>query len=207
MRSAFRAALEGFVALAGAVPVGHLDEPALGAWSVRELIGHASRAITTIEDNLGRRSDGPDVPTPAAYYRVVGASPRGSDARRQRDESIATRARASAAALGGDPGATLAEMAHRVATVVDGSDDATPVATAAGQMTLITYLPTRTFELVVHGLDLAGALDLPVPAVLRPAIAESTVLAGEIAGGLPEAPDVLLALCGRRNLPDAFSVV
>jgi hypothetical protein len=35
----------------------------------------------------------------------------------------------------------------------------------------------------------------------------STVLAEEIAAGLPSAPDVLLALCGRRGLPEAFSVV
>jgi hypothetical protein len=74
-------------------------------------------------------------------------------------------------------------------------------------MTLIGYLPTRTFELAVHSLDLAGALHLAVPQVLGPAVSASLVLAAEIAAASPEAPQVLLALCGRRRLPEAFSVV
>jgi len=34
----------------------------------------------------------------------------------------------------------------------------TPVATPVGGMTLRVYLPTRAFELTVHGLDLVRAL-------------------------------------------------
>ncbi len=81
------------------------------------------------------------------------------------------------------------------------------MASPAGQMTLAGYLPTRTFELAVHTLDLSAALGAPVPEVLQPAIAMSVMLAAEIAAGLPSAPDVLLALCGRRRLPEAFNVV
>ena len=33
-----------------------------------------------------------------------------------------------------------------------------------GEMTLDQYLATRVVELVVHGLDLAAAIDLPTPA-------------------------------------------
>ena len=59
-------------------------------------------------------------------------------------------------------------------------------------MTLIDCLPTRTFELAVHGLDLARALGLPTPASLRPGIAASLELAGAIGARLPTAGDLLL---------------
>ncbi len=207
VRSSFRSAVDGFVELVGTVPAARLGEPALGSWSVRDLIGHACRALSTIESYAGRAADGPPVDGPAAYYAAAGAAPPGSDDRRRRDASIAERGREAGEALGDDPAAAVRVLAERVTALVDRSDDATPMATAVGRMTLAGYLPTRTFELVVHGLDLAGALGLPVPEVLRPAIAASTVLAGEIAAGRPDAPQVLLALCGRHGLPEGFSVV
>lgn len=45
----------------------------------------------------------------------------------------------------------------RVLSLVDGWSDDAPVAMAAGAMALVDYLPTRTFELAVHSLDLARA--------------------------------------------------
>ena len=139
-------------------------------------------------------------------WTLAGASPPGSDARRKRDESIAERGKKAGAALGVDPATAVRALAERVTALVDATEDETPMATAAGRMTLVGYLPTRTFELVVHSLDLAGALDLSVPPTLGPAIAASTALAGEIAAARPDAPLVLLAPCGRRNLPATFSV-
>jgi uncharacterized protein (TIGR03083 family) len=206
VRSSFHGAVDGFVELVGAVPAGRFDDPALGTWTVRDLIGHASRALSTIEDYCGRESDGPIVDGPAEYFTLAGASPPGSDARRKRDESIAERGKQAGAALGDEPATAVRALAERVTALVDATEDEMPMATAAGRMTLVGYLPTRTFELVVHGLDLAGALGLRVPPALGPAIAASTALAGEIAAARPEAPLVLLALCGRRNLPATFSV-
>ena len=71
---------------------------------------------------------------------------------------------------------------------------------------LHTYLPTRIFELAVHGMDIARALDMPFPlpeAVLAEALDVATRTA--IATGQGEA--VLLALTGRSALPASFSVV
>ncbi|MCL4413405.1 MAG: maleylpyruvate isomerase N-terminal domain-containing protein [Actinobacteria bacterium] len=207
VRSTFRCAVDGFVAVVDAVPSTRLSEGALGSWNIRDLIGHASRALSTIESYGGRTIEGPLTAGPAGYFAQIGEAPPGSDARRRRDDMIAERGREAGAALGDNPAATVRTLAERVIDLVDTMGGDTPVASPAGQMTLAGYLPTRTFELVVHTLDLATALGLPVPEVLRPAIAMSTMLAGEIAAGLPSAPDVLLALCGRGGLPEAFSVV
>lgn len=207
VRSSFQSAMDGFVALVATVPPGQLDRAGLGTWSVRDLIGHASRALSTIESYMGQTSDGAHLEGPAAYFAAAGAAPPGSAARAERDASITERAKESGEALGDDPGAAVRALAAHVAALVDASEDDTPMATALGQMTLSTYLPTRTFELVVHSLDVARALDLEVPEALGSGIAASVVLAGEIAARHPAAPQVLLALCGRRGLPEAFSVV
>ena len=80
--------------------------------------------------------------------------------------------------------------------LVAGNDDPL-VTTALGGMRLRQYLPTRTFELVVHGLDIARAAGLPTPAYSAGLL--TTVLelaaAAAVLGG--RGPDVLLALTGR----------
>jgi hypothetical protein len=71
---------------------------------------------------------------------------------------------------------------------------------------LHSYLPTRTFELAVHGLDIARAVGIsytPPAEVLE----EATVLAARIAAAEGHGPTVLLALTGREELPRSFSVV
>ena len=71
---------------------------------------------------------------------------------------------------------------------------------------LHTYLPTRTFELAVHGLDIARAtgLSFDLPADV---LDEAAVLAARI-GWQPVAGDtVLMSLTGRTALPPSFSVV
>jgi hypothetical protein len=91
------------------------------------------------------------------------------------------------------------------AKVASAPDDAF-VATVAGGMRLIEYLPTRTFELVVHTADLTSALGI---AAAPPAVAAASALrlAADLALERDSAVDVLLALTGRRPLPDGFSIV
>lgn len=74
-------------------------------------------------------------------------------------------------------------------------------------MSLADYLPTRTFELTVHNLDLARAIGAPVPAAIGPAISEACGLAGRLAGCHPQAAELLLMLTGRTQLPTGLSVV
>ncbi len=74
-------------------------------------------------------------------------------------------------------------------------------------MTLVDYLPTRIFELSVHGLDLARALTLVEPAGLEPGIRASLELAGQLAADSPSATTLLLALTGRGGLPPDFTLL
>jgi hypothetical protein len=80
------------------------------------------------------------------------------------------------------------------------------IETIAGPMRLDEYLPTRTFELVVHGVDIGRATGL-VAAYDEVVLAEATVLAARVAVRTGAGVDVLLALTGREALPAGFSVV
>jgi hypothetical protein len=76
--------------------------------------------------------------------------------------------------------------------------------TVAGPMRLVDYLPTRTFELVVHGLDIARAAGVEAT-YPEPVVTQAVTLAGQVAVSTGRGPDLLLALTGRQPL--GFSVV
>jgi uncharacterized protein (TIGR03083 family) len=203
IKSDYLGAAAGFLELIRQVPGSAWSQPALGEWDVRGLAGHASRALTTVENYLeaagsapaaGKRVDGP-----VAYYLAV----RGSTT----PDAIAQRGRETGDALGKNPAEAVQDLVRRITVLVRHTPDEALVATPAGTMTLIGYLPTRTFELAVHGLDLARALGLDPPASLAPAVAASLELAGAIGARLPSAPELLLLLTGRSGLPDNLSVV
>ena len=78
--------------------------------------------------------------------------------------------------------------------------------TIAGGMRLDEYLRTRTFELVVHGLDIEGASGV-APAFAQDPLVDATGLAAEVAALTGRAPDLLRAVTGRGSLPQGFSVV
>ena len=196
-REAFAAAATWFAGTTTAVH-GHEDAPGLGEWSVRDLVGHTSRSLTTVEQYL-RTAPGPvEVSSPAEYFRLLSEASRGP--------GVAQRGRDAGAALGPDlPGAVAALSERVVAQVLASSPDAF-VATPAGGMRLADYLPTRAFELTVHTCDLVVALGgAPVP---PPAAAASALrLAADLAGASDAAGEVLLALTGRRPLPPGYTAL
>jgi hypothetical protein len=78
--------------------------------------------------------------------------------------------------------------------------------TPFGGIRLREYLPTRTFELTVHGLDLTHALG--VPAALPAAALEASLnLAAALAVHTGKAGHLLLAATGRRQLPAGFNLL
>ncbi|WP_243757920.1 maleylpyruvate isomerase N-terminal domain-containing protein [Allobranchiibius sp. GilTou38] len=90
-------------------------------------------------------------------------------------------------ALGDDPAAGFGALVDQVGAELASADPAAVITTIAGGMTVDTYLPTRTFELVVHGLDICAAADLPTtftPASLN----ETCALAGRIAARAGRGP-------------------
>ncbi len=78
------------------------------------------------------------------------------------------------------------------------------ITTAAGGMRLTDYLPTRTFELVVHGLDIAAAVSTPWSPP-DDALAEAVALAGRIAVLRGDGTRLLRLVTGRED--GDFSVV
>jgi hypothetical protein len=75
-----------------------------------------------------------------------------------------------------------------------------------GGMRVRDWLPTRTLELVVHGMDAAGAAGVPFepPAA---ALAETAAVLARVAAAVGDGPAVIRALTGRGTLPAGFSVV
>jgi uncharacterized protein (TIGR03083 family) len=199
VRDNYLGAAQAFLELVGQVPEEAWSKQALGDWDVRGLTGHASRALTTVETYLAAPASGPRQDGPVSYFLTVreGTTP----------EAIAQRGRETGDALGPDPAGAVRELVQKISALVRETPDDALLATPAGAMTLADYLPTRTFELAVHGLDLARALGLPAPPALAPGIAASLELAGAIGARLPTAGDLLLLLTGRTGLPGGLSVV
>ena len=175
------------------------DAPALGVWTVRDLVGHTSRSLLTVESYL-REGPGPEEALSAAdYYEASRAAL--ADA-----EAVAERGRQAAAALGAEPVAAVAEIIERVLPLVAAAGVDAYIASPVGDMWLADYLPTRTFELVVHGCDLAAACAFTADVTEGPAAAAGA-LAARLAARGGTAGDLLLAATGRRALPPGFTVL
>jgi uncharacterized protein (TIGR03083 family) len=177
------------------------SQPGLGEWDVRSLVGHTSRALLTVESYLDRPAGHVDVESALEYFRRGRAA---AD-----DTAVAERGRAAGEALGTDPAAVAGEVAaiaDRVLARVERCHGEEVVTTIAGGMRLVDYLPTRTFELVVHTVDLATALGVPAEPPPRPAAQALDLLAG-LAVQEGVAARVLRAATGREGLPAGFSVL
>jgi hypothetical protein len=142
-----------------------------------------------------------DITAPQEYYLRVNPASLG-----MAPEGVVERGRQAGRDLGDDPAATVDELVSRVLNeLADAGDPLITVIGGAG-IRLHTYLPTRTFELAVHGLDIARAvgISLVLPADV---LAEATALAARIAVSEGYGETVLLALTGRDGLPPSFSIV
>jgi uncharacterized protein (TIGR03083 family) len=185
--------------------VNHIDPsswraPGLGAWDLRALVGHTSRALVTVLNYLDQPAEAEDLESPQQYYVVVAQLGATNAA------AIVERGRRAGRDLGDDPPAAVRALIERVTAKLKHADPDALVQTIGGGMRIRHYLPTRTFELVVHSLDIIAVTGLR--AALAPdALAHATRLATDIAIELGQGPTVLQALTGRARLPHGFSVV
>jgi uncharacterized protein (TIGR03083 family) len=193
----FAEAATAYAALVAAIAPDQWTEPGLGEWDLRALVGHTSRSLVTVETYLGQPAATEDLTSPAAYLAAIASVD---------PASVADRGRAAGQALGEDPAGFVRALVDRVLPLVAGDDDPL-ITTVGGGMRLRQYLPTRTFELVVHGLDIARAAGLPTPGYSTGLLTEVLGLttAAAVLGG--RGPELLLALTGRTTLPPGFSVV
>ncbi|MGZ5377386.1 MAG: maleylpyruvate isomerase family mycothiol-dependent enzyme [Mycobacterium sp.] len=197
----FTSAARSFAALVHEIPAGAWGEPGLGEWDVRAQVGHTSRSLTRVRSYLRTTADREDIATPQEYYVRVTPSALGID-----PANVAERGRQAGRDPGDDPAPAVDELVSGVTSDLAAVDD--PLIEVIGGLgiRLHTYLPTRIFELAVHGMDIARALDIPFrlpEAVLAEAL--DVAMRTAIATGHGEA--VLLALTGRSALPSSFSVV
>ena len=137
------------VELASQVPEDRLEDVGLGVWSVRSLLGHAARSLLTVIEYLGHPAEEVALDSALAYLSSAG---------RAAPAAIAQRGVAAGRELGDDPATRVAALAEQSARLVRTTPADQLLTTIAGGMRLEDYLPTRTLELVVHGLDLAAAI-------------------------------------------------
>ncbi|WP_168582320.1 maleylpyruvate isomerase family mycothiol-dependent enzyme [Gephyromycinifex aptenodytis] len=170
-----------------------LDGPGLGSWDLRGLIGHTSRAMSTVITYLKMPATSVTCTDALGYYIWVADSPGA-------DDKIAQRGVEAGAALGADVAGAFSGLARQVRGVLDrvpvGADPV--VSTLAGGMLLSQYIPTRTFELIVHGYDIAAAAGIefaPHPEV----VADTVALAARIGVALGHGPALVPVLAGRGS--------
>jgi len=205
-RRSYRSAAVAYADLVSRLPADRWDSPAaLGDWTLRELVGHtASSALRQVPEVLGTPASEVLVATAEGYFAYGRGVP--APVLATAVAASAEDAHATGESLGDDPAAVIGELAGRATHALAEAGDDDIVATPAGGMRVRDWLPTRTFELVVHGLDAAAAGGVPHGLALE-AVAEATTLASRLAVALGEGEALLRALTGRGELPPKFTVL
>jgi len=198
VRETFAEAAQTFAELVRRIPADRWKGPGLGEWNLRSLVGHTSRSLITVETYLGQPADAEELLIPAAYFvAVAGIDP----------ASVVDRGVAAGKALGENPAEFVDALAKRVAALLETAGNPL-INTAAGGKRLENYLPTRSFELVVHSLDIAAAVpDIEGPEFSDQLLSEVARVAATAAVLLGRGVEMMLALTGRASLRPGFSVV
>ena len=185
-REAFDQAVGFFLETVRQVPADRWEAPALGVWSVRELVGHTSRAMTLVDQ-----------------YATVGAGGRTGFGT---SEEIAERGKEAGRLLGDDPAGAVDEIAKRVRALVASLPDDHPLETPVGTRGLVAYMATRVSELTIHTIDLASVIGVHVEPPAECILVTLYSLAdAAVREGL--GTEVAFALTGRTPLPAGFSVL
>ena len=175
------------------------EAPALGEWCMRDLTGHTYRALTTVLSYSAKPGDKVELERPVDYFLKAFES-------LADPKQVAERGRAAGLEIIDDPKMMVRGFAMYVKNKLEELSDDHIMATPVGGIRLIDYLPTRTFELIIHTMDLAIALgvnDEPPENGL-----ETTIqILGQLALYQGHAPGLILAATGRHVLPEGFSVL
>jgi len=182
----------------------------LAEFSVRGLAGHLLRAVTSVEGYLDRpepdRAGGKPISAAEYYATVIGdESDINSDVQR------AVRQRGLEAAPGQPeefPALWEAAAERLGARLADAPPGRLMQVYGDLVLTLDDYLLTRLIELVVHGDDLAGSLDVTPPPLNAAATGLAIATLVEVARIRHGDPAVLRALTRReRDAVDALRVI
>ena len=199
IRETYLEAGEYFGGVIDQVDIDGWDEPALGEWCVRDLAGHTYRSFTTVLSYSDKPGEKVELERPVDYFLKAFES-------LADPKMVAERGRAAGLEIIDDPKMMVRGFAMYVKNKLDGLSDDHIMATVVGGMRLIDYLPTRTFELIIHTMDLAKALGVKAEPPENGMEATLQIL-GQLALYRGHAPDLVLAATGRHGLPDGFSVL
>jgi uncharacterized protein (TIGR03083 family) len=178
----FETAAHTFLDLVAEVKVSQWNEPALGVWDVRSLVGHAAT-----------------VPDAEAYYTTVFTEYTDNDA-------IAARGVEAGKHLNENSGEEFEATLNRALALIARNGPDRIVGIGSIGIPLGEYLRTRVFELVVHSMDIAKATGLPhrMPTDIVANVAD---LAARVAVRKGDGENLLFALTGRRPLPSRYSIL
>lgn len=185
--------------LVSAIPDKLWDSPGLGEWNLRSLVGHTSRALLTVEQYLSVAAQNKTVYSAEGYFEAVASSSVGDH------NTVRQRGIDAGIALGSDPAVMFRTISDRVSTQLRRADDIL-IESLVGGICLGDYLATRTFEMIVHGLDICEATGSPMSPpdeAMRSVLDLATSLAVR-AGG---AQKLLFALTGRGEIARGYSVL
>ncbi|HWB71469.1 MAG TPA: maleylpyruvate isomerase family mycothiol-dependent enzyme [Egibacteraceae bacterium] len=163
----------------GGVPADAWLRPALGEWTLAELVAHLVRGVTRVDAYLSLDVDASEPQCDRVeYYRETEALA----------ADVAERAKAEAAAVAPAelPG-MFADGWRRSAARAGAERPGRLIATLRGPMRLDDYLATRALEVVVHHMDVRTALDLPAAATPEAARLSVQLLEGLLGGPRPRA--------------------
>ena len=199
IRDTYLEAGEYFASVVDQVDIDGWDEPALGEWCVRDLAGHTYRAFTTVLSYSAALDDKVEIERPVDYFLKVLGDNVGQ-------KQVAELGRAAGLEIIDDPRMMVRGFAMYVKNKLDDLGDDHIMGTVVGGMRLIDYLPTRTFELIIHTMDLAKAVGVDAKPPENGMTATLEIL-GQIALYRGHASDLVLAATGRGGLPVGFSVL
>jgi len=177
--------------------------PALGDWNLLDLTNHMMRAVATPAQYVAEpEPTGATLSSSAGYYAVYLAE-RAEDP--GLDAMVAERGSAHELVAGTVVQAFRDAVGEGIAAVSD-LDPYRKVPTPFGAMRVVDYLPTRTLELVVHGLDFAHAVDSHW-GVPKTALAQAMGLVSEIARLTGKGQGFLMAATGRPWAQSVFPIL
>jgi uncharacterized protein (TIGR03083 family) len=204
-RYTYLAAADAFADLVVRLPADGWEAPGLGIWTRRDLVGHTvSSALRQVPAVLANPAGHQEILSPEGYWTFARSAP--PEIYAAAVAASTDDARKSGTELGEDPADAVPHQVGTAAAALAGVGDDDLVETAAGGMRVADWIPTRTFELAVHGSDLAASAGVDFP-LSGDVLAESAAIAARVAVALGDGPLLLRALTGRGVLPPDFSVV
>ena len=188
-----------FVSVVDSIEIDLFDAPALGEWCVRDLVGHTYRSFTTVLSYSAVPSNKVDFERPVDYFLRLLSSD-------VNHGHFAERGRAAGLEIIEDPKMMVRGFAMYVKNKLEELSDDHIMGTLTGGMRLIDYLPTRTFELIIHTMDLTKALGVESSPPRR-GMETTLQMIGQLALNRGYAQDLILSSTGRDGLARGFTVL